>query len=816
MRHALTLLAAACLAPLAAADEVRVPGNGKLPTEVARTKLGATPAWVAHGGKKFLAEPGKAATSDAPAAKYMESYYLAAGDPDPKEPKTILPLTAKVGEKSFVMLVKADGERVTKHVGWVAVDEPALLREPKCLDKRKVNRKAMVVNSLEMVANRTPSARYYLAPNEEQPKSDVKLFVVYFVYAEAPDYLLLGTDPRFTPGLHVPEQVVLGWMKKDRLCEWDTREGLAFEPRTLVGRKVPGDVFKDEEAALSGKAPPEKILVTERVPKKSEAWKAVSSDTFTKMYLAAVNSPDLEKKKEALVWAEQQDSQNRLMRWAVLDSYPVDDNVLHKIGVAGTVTSFDDVSGLQERAELRERVESIQDQVNQIDIMFVLCDGTPMTTWLKQMEFVTKHVIENRAGIQRLRVGVLLYNDTKDPEIKLPLPLRELRADENYLKSPLMKALQFVPRKTESNTSPVHQALIEAAIRLRESPKHTWRLIVLCGHNGSPAADARAGDVADELVGNGTRLPIEVLAIHMKGNANAGDTVANFKSQLDEIKALVEKRTAKGASPAVFKYAEFASDDDAPRALAEVKTTFNTIRDNQSKLNNKLKGLRRGESIVVGEAREDGYFRTVLMKRYGFTEADIKMLGEQELFGIGYVWKRANGHDQVRYEVLTKESEIRDVIRALGAMKAKVNPAASFKDLMRAGASQLVTAQTGDRRDDSKPLDDEEMDRILEKEYGLNFQSALFKSARGTDTKIEKEHYQKFERIFKKNEMLKDLVAGNLFEYEEKVVKVGGFDGVKTWNRVGNAAVRAVDRKFSLGGVNTKDWFWIHFDEEWP
>ena len=159
-------------------------------------------------------------------------------------------------DKKAVLLVRSKSEAAADRiavdgvVGWVKTDF-LLLREAGSRTEKLVPHKALVVDDLDDGVPLPDSGKgvaVRTSPREGAPhvRSGVGLPLVSYVYkydrCENPGWLLLGTKQTFS-SLGTPEDVILGWVRKDASVEWNTREALEPDPV----RALPVHVFASSE-----------------------------------------------------------------------------------------------------------------------------------------------------------------------------------------------------------------------------------------------------------------------------------------------------------------------------------------------------------------------------------------------------------------------------------------------------------------------------------------------------------------------------------------------------------------------------------------
>src|SRR5687767_14641777 len=93
-------------------------------------------------------------------------------------------------------------------------------------------KKALIVNTLEALGANLDEVMIGYAPRKHAPGKDEpqRLYATQFVYGEADGFILLGDASFFNPRLEDKDvrKIVLGWLPKNRLAIWNTREAVEW------------------------------------------------------------------------------------------------------------------------------------------------------------------------------------------------------------------------------------------------------------------------------------------------------------------------------------------------------------------------------------------------------------------------------------------------------------------------------------------------------------------------------------------------------------------------------------------------------------
>lgn len=134
--------------------------------------------------------------------------------------------------------------------GWIKKDK--LLIWNHCLvtppDKGKINKKAMILNTLDHVKSHASSGgepdkvKFRKGPEPDDPLSgkDSHLYQIFYVYKHEGDMVLLGKEERIDDANeNTRRQNIVGWAPLSRLTPWDHRVALEpnWEPQAVSERK---------------------------------------------------------------------------------------------------------------------------------------------------------------------------------------------------------------------------------------------------------------------------------------------------------------------------------------------------------------------------------------------------------------------------------------------------------------------------------------------------------------------------------------------------------------------------------------------------
>ena len=223
-------------------------------TSIGKDKLKAG-VWVAYDGFLLKKSPlNNSGNSGYKALQYMEHFDVS---------------YVYQGEDQIYYLLSRGRAEDFKNFGWVP--ERFTCFSEGQTTANNIYKKAFIVNSLNQITKqgKVGPIPVRLAPTLEVPVIDpIRLSNIYCVYSDTnpkdpnKGYCLLGLDYGFTPDDNsktnpkVPAETVKGWVSKENLCFWDTREGLEWDVKSTketlreLRRTTPGKIFDSRKSAI--------------------------------------------------------------------------------------------------------------------------------------------------------------------------------------------------------------------------------------------------------------------------------------------------------------------------------------------------------------------------------------------------------------------------------------------------------------------------------------------------------------------------------------------------------------------------------------
>jgi hypothetical protein len=658
-------------------------------------------------------------------------------------------------------------------------------------------------------------ASVFDAPTETAAeRTRYQLFNIFFVYAEArvkgKDYLLLGTDLSGNP-----EKVVQGWIPKERVSQWNTREALEWDrTSTLPGAKLRrgelGQVWASAQQAhtwLERKAEPKPLF----------------REVFDDRRVSRAFLPE-DMRFPVLEWTDPDFPRKHLGTG----------NVLLRVGWAGdfaTVSGGKSTLDQEKVREYQQLFREAQEGLNRLEIVFVIDDTESMRPYLKATGQVVEAIIEEATKDaadkkRKVRVAVSYYNDVNTSDTKqLPYSVKPLVdvSDPKVRKKLIADARDHDYRAGGDELEQVFPG-INAAVAGSECSPAARKLLIVIGDAGDKSADPDGNKQFDpkgvkttkywldtltkRLVPSGEQTPWELCVIHMdyvepgKKRGFAGDL---FETHL---KALVDRVNAKSPE----RRAEFlpAREKTPEAVIARMKTLitkrFQELEEKAAKYDALLNQLRRGEwHTEIGPGLRD------YLKRFGITEADLNRLRALEgaqIYQEGFIWqngREVKGLTQVRPMTLLSSGELRRVVELL---KNIVHPpeAGSEYTLQDLVERQLLS-MLGE-----KSYKGQKIDEVFEKKLGLTFRTALLSRTPAELKDVKRSDILELEGPLLR---LEDLLGDRKQKWELRT-SVNKLSGEKETRWV--ADPKTLDerpRYFDIPGSSER-WYWVDTLEELP
>jgi len=739
-----------------------------------------------------------------------------------------------------------------RHLGWVrkayCVETPqALMTKPDM-----IYRKALLVNTIDSLKKGVDAHQpvpVSLAPFTDAPVLEpLRLFNIFFVYADtAPSrtdegYVLLGTQASFDMkkattvegGDKYVRNIVLGWVPKARMCPWDTHQALEWDvPSTKAGaparRKAPVKFYGSAQDAID-------ILHG----KTTRADNTPIKEGFTE--------PDfVDGSARELLYNQ--------MRFPILRPDPNEfdqaklPNVRGKLYKVGCVGSYYDENGKvvadeEQIQRLRDKIARVKEQVDIVEVLFVL-DGTDsMTEYIKAARDAVKRITDSvRKDGRKVRIAMSYYRDVS-PEEKRKKEPDPVKLDQSVETSELVDVndreamKKFIEDSKYHRTEESGDACEQMFHGLKRSiekagfnkDKYARKIVVLIGDCGDEADNkGHEAEIVAKLIPTQTDsmgrkrlvgMPIEFVALQVCEVDQAKehkDAKTKFRSQVETIQKLYAK-TIEEVGLKDLEPARYVNQLQTEQVIASILERFKVLDKRAVETAIELDSIGRGQWLKFGPLMEQ------LFEAERVDPKVIKVLKTKggQAFQVGYVWAEDEAKiRQIRLKYLVAHKDLVEITRALTNLKNKWEDKEEDKDTEKL-ATALVGGALGE---DGKKMS---FVTARTKLKGLDMRSWLL-TYTTENLAYSKEVEEEMSRVLKKNELLRYIMDDKTIKFEAwddtKTSKLGT---IKRWRALPKT-IEDDPRGFYLGGHSgasddkKKDakneeirFYWLDFEDEWP
>lgn len=537
-------------------------------------------------------------------------------------------------------------ENESGYLGWLNVNDLTIFsqNQPGILfaleeEESGISRKAMLINKLpekkgdfkELLGN----IQFLDKPAADGKKNTQRgLFSIYYIIDVFPkgslpgteSYFLLSTGRETLPADH--KNQILGWVRKDRVVEWNTRECMEpyrnFEQSgdSPYERKSPGLYFKSKEALLDyvkfakGK---EKRL--------GEPLFQAELDEFL---------------KDKLISKEEIGGSNwswtyPMARFPILETtiLPSPYNLrAYRVGVIGDVFTADGTVAVQARKSdlLRHEIEKLKASTGKIQIKFVLDATFGMDKWFKSGSKAVENIISD----------VQTLGGSSGAGLKVEFSVNFYRDKREVQGGPVFQGFPFMVGQTAIALLKNAKAVggwddpdavflgIEKSLTKdgAKFDKDAIKVLIVIGDDGDQNEPALIENIAGLIENEGKGNPVSFFAVSV-GNQEV-QRYRDFSTQMNELcsqlnsceKAKREKsilsRNLPPAQLAIarrmlnsFKVAEFIRDQDGSKVVERISQKFQeSMREMRIKMEEYRKVISGEEEnsgvLVSGNADNDG------------------------------------------------------------------------------------------------------------------------------------------------------------------------------------------------------------------
>ena len=819
------ILAAILLAAPARA-EVRMPDKSPLPKTlnlILEDNGDPKTVWIASEPCEARelpapAGPDNPVTSASKSIKFLTVRYLVV-DPNSIGRKGIEPGPWKhqIGTKSYYLVARAnprDQTTALEVTGWIDGNLLLMGREARIDPTTDIYQKAMVVNSPRSLKRDVARAKIdkkileavevRLAPDPlAKPLPDTpRVFTLFFVYSETQNFVLIGSRYAFegagdsVESSAAARKVLLGWLPKDRVAIWNTREAMDWDGETTRVDAKPrrtnrGATYETQEQAhlaLKGKSSDAQDVAQVHVEEFDENGVTIPLP-YDMMHYPVFETP-ISPKALAL------DIQNNNLRYI------------------GGVGSFEGIDGKRltnlEILDYQHKIDEAASQLARTEILFVVDDTSSMIDWFPVAAQTFKGITD-RFGGANVHASICYYNDGVGPEAGFEVhPLQELRL---HLADLTKEINLHAPKDGGDGPERVFRGIGRALkfVGFNDPTNNSRKLVVVLGDDCDKleAGDTTAEDVAALLVPpQGT--PVEFYAIQVADPSDADKRA--FRDQMGELVTLARAK---------YRERYGAGDKDEGRYVFRPKRERDTIVKGIIERYDQLRAERDAWLGVLGQNRQ-GQFNSrggaqleKILKELGVDIETLKSMKGVQIFDQGYLWeKNSLGLRQIRPYLLINESELDQVLRLLQALTKPTDGSTRIDELVETAVKAMVgQLPTALRPGDNRNLSLSDLIKLIN---GLEFDSDFLKQTAQSLGKLNGAgpSRKQLARIALCRMRLEDAKQGVRYEYTSQTYDVGGGFMVERWQRKGNPIPNP--RAHFIGGDESAKWYWIDHREEWP
>ena len=776
-------------------------------TSIGKDKLKAG-IWVAHEGFQLKKSPIiNSEPSGYKALQYMEHFdvsYVYQGE-----------------DQTYYLLSRGRAEDF-KNFGWVP--EKFTCFSDGQTTANNIYKKALIVNSLDQITKqrKVEPIPLRLAPTLETPVIDpLRLYNIYSVYSDTnpkdptKGYCLLGSDYGFTPDDNsknnpkVPAETVKGWVSKENLCFWDTREALEWDANSTKTSK--GDFRRTT---------PTKVFHT-----REDAMKEARSEPVTPWFIE-----NFDKNGESI---PMQHYSQRYPRIPMKKEEEISLPEFGKLIKIGSIGGFVDENGNEiatkdELEKLRKKMDDLQFEVESTDLVFIIDDTESMNEYFKAAAECAEKVLEAvKKEKGKVRIGLVFYNDIpfadrEDPKnlekaIDITSPLVDITSAEGQ------KIIQKLKdHKTTRGGDPREQMFhgLKRALETVGFSRQSRKIAILIGDTGDHDTNATGNfekevSIMDRMVFE-DRSPIEFFGIQVIPPKENPDFIS-FKSQIQKI---IELTHAKMASLKSFdadgketgsqkdgRENLYIQISDVDELIAKILNRYKVLRDKAEATASEIAKIKGGQWTRVSPEVER------ILKQENVDLDKLRKTKGLQVFDYGWVWEKGKpskcGCNQVRMKMLTEEYDRLLLARLLEDIE-NANP--GRKPSPENIAKILNNAGTGEK--DKEIKTDNLSDHRL-KSNGLFARSPLLSKALG-EIKDDESFQSELNKLFMKRRLLEDIGKNEKSEFVPGFEDLGDGTKIPVIKRIGEP--KKEPRMFRPNGstILTTKWVWLDFEEEWP
>ncbi len=730
------------------------------------------------------------------------------------------------GTTDYTLLVRPGLRGAVEDViGWVPSE--VLVKSQSALEVpiSGILRKAMIVNRIADLEERVEVGEGVIAPADApgpngSPRIDpIRLFNLFFVYAETNSHLLIGNKPSFNP--IDPESrlaTILGWIPKDRACQWNTREGMLWD---TDGKRDPklGILGNDEEVVREDQG---MIFRTAAQGRQNIGGPAVEP-----LAVEQANQDGTYGGLEAAKRIRHDQMRFPILEWdSKRDGSRIQlgngDNRLCRVGFVGDLVDRrgDRLLPAGDVARIQRQLDLIREQVNSVEIVFVVDETKSVEPFFGLIGGIVGEVTDRVRMLNQdreseklnVKVAVSYFGDVEGgSRAATPSALRDVIASGEEIQREIES---HEPTPGGDDLERLYYG-IQQAINTAEFSPGARKLVIVLGDMGnkSEQGDPTLDDLV-ELFFPDRGSPIELYAIQVARPDPERPATINFRDQMNELVARVrngiERRYPDAPGVASLCDSITSTEENTNILTNQIVAHFETLRQRASEFERDLGALRLNWNTQIGPELE-----RIIEEDFNLPLRRLRELNASaQVFQIGYVWREnSRGEEQLDEQVLLNGRELNAVIEVLdGLERLREDPGRTEPTDFLVNWVLNFAGERGVQGD----LRNQSINEILEKTTGLKFQNPLMDRMvkdleQGNDVRLSR---QILSDLSLASSLLEDIRDGVKYEYEERQVELATGLFLSVASRVGRP--EDAPRAFYLGGDRAINYYWIDLDQEWP
>ena len=701
--------------------------------------------------------------------------------------------------------------RAWKDVNSTLYDKALIVNTRRFLEEEKVIEK--LVQPPPMLLAPEPKAK---------AKPPFRLFNVYFVYGDShprtnakeqeTGYLLLGKRGQFNLEGHPedgPKGVILGWVHKNRISRWKTREALRWEtelPRTepVITYQPLKEGFNDEQAI-------DEIIKKRTMNVITEPWRAGKPLPwpYEKMrYPVLAIAKDLSGKESM--------------------QFSVQGNVLRKIGLVGGFVNEDgkEEASADELAAMERTLEYLQIQSNNVEMLFVIDDSESMRKWFPHAaETILETIKMVKSEKRSLKIGLTYYSDTPLDQRETLEQLKKAVITSGTLdyaeSDKVQKFLKELPGHPErpGYDDPEQVFLgLRMGVHDAQFSLYSRKILIHIGQTrdhdeNKDGQFSKEKEIAALLTKEG-QTPIEYYAFHVPKN-NRGEFDNLLRKQTEKIAELFKEGTKKSGKE---RHAGYYRITEEYRMKEDILARFKAQQAEVSKIQADIENVRRGRFDLID--RLDPEFIKKLEREIGADRLEkFRKTKGAQLFSTAYVWeKNPKKQTQIRPQVLVNHGELKELREMLDAFFG--NPDKGDVPSADRLAKLVIRLQEGLEEEDSARLKGQEITvaNLMKVTKGFGFQSPILKMSAADYKNFRPDSpaaRQLLQDLSKRHFLIEDMLNKEKWEYTRR--DSSDSVGLTRKTKLTPTTAGEFDRGFYLhvGGREVR-WYWLDHETEWP